>query len=685
MLSNHLRRAGALLAPPAFVALFIVARQVALAHEGHAALPTKGATVQGEQLLLSDAAAKAIGMTLAKVELKDLSQVVAVNARTELPWRQQAVATSLVPGRITEVLVKPGERVERGQVVAHITSRDLERLEAELREAQAELHLAAQILEQRRSLVSEGAVAGKALVDAESQHRQASAEVEIAAAKLRLIGAQNQNGDLQADRSDTIESLPIRSPISGVIAHADVRAGQVVEPDQHLFEVVDHSRLWVVGEVLEADASLVARDQSTTVTIDALPDEKLVGKIEDVDVHLDSQSRSLAVRQLFDNSNGVLRPGMTARMRIEVRRVEKAVVVPANTLIQDGAATFVLLQEGSGKFRRQPVKVGLALPDQVEITDGVFPGNRVIQTGKLILASLFARAASASQKADHSTVEIPARAIQPILVQGVAELPTDRKAYASSAIDGRLVKISVDHGQHVSAGEVLAEIQSLEVRNLQLDLIKAQIALDRARAALSRLEHAGQKTVAQKEVWKLRNENTQLETRAKGLGQQLLLAGLSQAQVDRLKEANGKQIDDVLSSIIAIRAPIDGWVASFSLVPGQVVNRDDQIFEIQDPTKIWVRGNVFERDAARVDVGDKVTVTLPGNSRFRSPGEVARISPLVGSKERTLSIWVELSNADHQLKEEMSAWIELEPRMVSARRRNPPAPALGATTTSKGD
>src|SRR5262245_47697201 len=101
MQNNHVRRAGVLVAPPAFLVLFTVAGQVALAHEGHAALPTKGATVQGEQLLLSDAAAKAIGMTLAKVELRDLSQRIVVNARTELPWRQQAVVASLVPGRIT--------------------------------------------------------------------------------------------------------------------------------------------------------------------------------------------------------------------------------------------------------------------------------------------------------------------------------------------------------------------------------------------------------------------------------------------------------------------------------------------------------------------------------------------------------------------------------------------------------
>ena len=65
------------------------------AHDGHAPLPTKGATVQGNQLLLSERARKAIGVTTAKVTLADLRKVVEAQCQVRLPWHQQAHVSAL--------------------------------------------------------------------------------------------------------------------------------------------------------------------------------------------------------------------------------------------------------------------------------------------------------------------------------------------------------------------------------------------------------------------------------------------------------------------------------------------------------------------------------------------------------------------------------------------------------------
>ena len=80
-----------------------------LAHENHAPLPTKGVTVAGNNVLLSDKAREVIGLTTVKVTFGELHRTVEINARVELPWDQQAMITSLVPGKIDQVLVRPGE------------------------------------------------------------------------------------------------------------------------------------------------------------------------------------------------------------------------------------------------------------------------------------------------------------------------------------------------------------------------------------------------------------------------------------------------------------------------------------------------------------------------------------------------------------------------------------------------
>ena len=97
------RRPGARwprVSPAALLLLALAVAGPGLAHDGHAALPSKGATVDGDKLLLSEAAREAIGLELGKVTLEDLCRSVRARTRVALPWSQQALITTLVPGRI---------------------------------------------------------------------------------------------------------------------------------------------------------------------------------------------------------------------------------------------------------------------------------------------------------------------------------------------------------------------------------------------------------------------------------------------------------------------------------------------------------------------------------------------------------------------------------------------------------
>src|SRR5215213_7636273 len=127
------------------------------AHEGHAPLPTKGATVQGDRVMLSEKARRAIGVEVAKITLGDLRRIVRAVARVELPWHQQAMVTTLVPGRIARVLVRPGEPVEAGRELAHVESLELESFQRELLQADAERTHARRLFDLRESLHRESA------------------------------------------------------------------------------------------------------------------------------------------------------------------------------------------------------------------------------------------------------------------------------------------------------------------------------------------------------------------------------------------------------------------------------------------------------------------------------------------------------------------------------------------------
>ncbi len=93
--------------------------------------------------------------------------------------------------------------------------------------------------------------------------------------------------------------------------------------------------------------------------------------------------------------------------------------------------------------------------------------------------------------------------------------------------------------------------------------------------------------------------------------------------------------------------------------PGQVVHRDEALFEIHDLSRVWVKGHVFERDAGRVALGQAAQVRFTAYPDLQALGKVVRISPTMDENERVLPVWVEVANPDHQLKDGMLARVTL--------------------------
>src|SRR3990172_6272791 len=131
------------------------------AHEGHKALATKGARVEGNTVFLSADARKALGLTTAEVDLKDLERTLTATATIVAPWKQHAFVTTKLAGRLERILCRPGDRVQAGQKLAEIESLELENEQLELIQFKLELELAQQTLAPAASLSGKGIVAAQ--------------------------------------------------------------------------------------------------------------------------------------------------------------------------------------------------------------------------------------------------------------------------------------------------------------------------------------------------------------------------------------------------------------------------------------------------------------------------------------------------------------------------------------------
>lgn len=655
----------------AFVALALPAVR-AHAHDEHEHLPSKGATLYGDLVLLSPSAEKAIGLKRAKVALGPWRQNVVANATVDVACSRHGYATTLLGGRIERLLVRPGDFVEAGQELARVKSIDLEKLEADLLRASTERDLAARVLDQRETLASQGALAEKELFRARTDYRAKSAEVTLMSAKLRAVGFTSKMIDELLATRRPVRTLRIVSPIGGAISWADVREGQMVEPSEHLFHIVDLAEVMVVADVLESDAWRVRAGMPVALHLATFPDRPFAGKLEHVALKIDPKQHTLNVRAHLPNPDGLMRQGMFGRLEIEVAVEPEAILCPAEAIVRRGGRDYVFQERGRGhgKYVRRPVRIARKRGGQVEIEEGLFPGQRVVTVGSRELAALVDQLEPHGEHSHHPTAEMRPTATPPhsaheprkISVPGQIETPTSAKQFATTTAQGRLVSLQVERGDRVRAGQVLAEVDSLDLRRLQLDLLGAGTKLELTKQMLERYRALGdERLVGRQQVWQLETDENSLESQVESLKEQLLMLGLRDEDIERLMSLD-LMADDAsgrLTTLLPIRAPADGIVADFELGIGEVVGPADKLFELQNLSTMWAQAFVYEQHAADVAVGQPVTVAVAADPSITAHGTIARMSPIVNGPNRALSVWAELDNADLKLKEGMMAMIEI--------------------------
>ncbi len=582
-------------------------------------------------------------------------QRVLAYATLQAPWQGQAFVTTQIEGRITELNVQPGQRVEAGAVVGRVRSPELETLQLDLLNTENERRLSAKTLAQSEPLAEKGAIPGRQVIEERSRHRENENAVRVVRAKLLSLGIQDNELDrlLWDGQVSLVTSLPMFAPIGGTVIHADVSLGQVVRPDQHLFEIVDYSTVWVRIDVLERDLPKIAAGQPIELSLSAYPDETFPGTVMVVGSALDATTQLWTVwAELKNPANSEPRflPGMSGQARISVEGGGASLAVPAEAVLGDGPEKFVLVEESATartfEYRRESVAVAGRTRDTVFLAAGdVFPGDRVVTTGGHELASSFVQgvlrpSAEAARSIGLKVEPAGRRVVEETLeIDGRVELPPSGRAFAAAGVAGTLRALHVDRGQQVEAGQLVAEVASLEFQNLQLELLRARLEEELARDTAERLRPLGGQAVAGRRLWEAEAAEQSARNRRASADRSIRTLGITASEIDRIL-TTGKPLPG-----LPVRAPIAGVVTDFSAMLGQVVSADERLFEVHDLSHVWVRGFVSERDLAAVRLGQDVRVRLVAAPDYVGTGKVVRSGRVLGEDDRTLSVWVEFDTS----------------------------------------
>ena len=631
------------------VLLMFIAGASAFGHEGHQPLPTKGVQIdlKAGHLTLSRAAREVLDVKSVEVQTRDVAGAVRAYATVVAPWTRRAYATSRLPGRIVKLYVRPGDTVEAGQVLAEIDSLDLHTLRLDYQKTQNEFELSGKLLEALIPAAKTGSVSGQRLVEAENTQRQNQNSLDVLRAKAVGLRVPETELSTSAEGDAPPLRLSLASPIRGVIVHADVSVGKFVEPTEHLFEIVDTSRVWVKIGVLERDLHRVQEGQAVRVSFNGLPGKSFDTKVDKLGLLLDPQThQGTAWAEITNSETGPrLLPGMNGQAEFILPGRAKGLSVPTASVFSDGAERYVFVEESStqkvSEYRKKSVVIGRQTRENAEIISGdVFPGDRVVTRGGHELSSLFflgvLRISPETAKSIGLKVEaVSEHSVERILrFDGALDVPPQRRTSASSQLTGTLRDIRVDRGQPVKSGDILAEIASLELQDIQLELLKAHLDGAMWRGTFTRLRDAGD-AVPRRSLLEMESRVKSLETQSANIRQKLLTLGLSSPQIDEVVKT--KRVVDALP----VRAPMDGVVVHFDRVLGQVVRADEPLFEIHDLSQLWVQAFVGERDSSHIQVGQKARIRLVAHPDFEAEGTVARLGPVVGADSRTQAAWIE--------------------------------------------
>jgi cobalt-zinc-cadmium efflux system membrane fusion protein len=629
--------------------LALSSSETSFAHEGHQPLPTKGVQVDVKtgHLTLSRAARDVLDIQAIEVRTGSVPAAVHAYATVESPWARHAFATARLSGRVVRLAVRPGDFVEAGQVLAEVDSLELRSLRQEFQMYQAQLELTGKLLTGVERAAGVGSIPGQRLVEAETAHRQNENALTVLRAKAAGLHVPEELLSASSANDANRLTLPIQSPIRGAIVHADVAIGKVVEPTEHLFEIVDTSQVWLRMGVLEQDLYRVKESQLAVVSFPGTLNERLTAPIDKRGLFLAPDRHQGVLWASYQNESAVKQvlPGMQGVASIVDHETRELVLVPANAIFSDGAERYVFVEETSTKesseYRKKPVVVGRRNGEWAEVVSGdIFPGDRVVTQGGHELSSLFFLGVLRLSEATSKSIGL---ALQPVALQpvervvrleGLVEVPPQNRTTIYSQLGGTIKRIRVDRSQPVKAGDVLLEIASLELQDIQLELLRAHLDESMWRETLARRQSAGE-AIQRRSVLETEGFLRAAEGKATNLKQKLLSLGLTTAQIEDVL-STGEVVDAV-----PLRAPFDGFVVEFLGTLGQAVRPDEPLLDVQDLSHVWVQAFVGTRDGDKVAPGQRARLRLVADGAFEATGEVVRMGPIVEADSRTQAAWIE--------------------------------------------
>ena len=273
-----------------------------------------------------------------------------------------------VEGWIDQVYVNfTGKAVDKGQPLLTLYSPNL-------LATQEEFLLALKSQDLMKASTLEGALA------------QSNSLLAATRRRLQLWDLGDEQIDEIARTRQPVTNITVYSPVSGYVTARNAFPKQRISPDTELYTITDLSRVWVMADVFEGEASLVQPNQPVTIASSYGPSRALRGRVDYIQPQVDPVTRTLKIRIDAENSRLVLKPDMFVEVNFRIA-LPQHLTVPADAVLDAGLKKVIFVDRGNGYLESRDVEIGERLGDRVEILRGLKADERIVLSGTFLIDS----------------------------------------------------------------------------------------------------------------------------------------------------------------------------------------------------------------------------------------------------------------------------------------------------------
>jgi membrane fusion protein, copper/silver efflux system len=302
-----------------------------------------------------------IGVRTEKVEARPIVHSVRAVGRVEHDESLLTIVALRTDGFIEDLFVnKTGQHVHQGEPLFRLYS-------PQIQLAQADFIVAMHAQGKMSGLDSDKALEG-------------------AMQRLRNLGVPQSRIDEVRKTNTNPRTLDWPAPADGDVIEKKVINGQRVMAGDELYRIADHTRVWVIADVAEADIEEVKVGTPVTVTLRALPTQPVEGKVAFIYPELKPETRTVPVRIELPNPEARLKTSMYADVVFQAGSEGGAVTaVPDSAVIDSGTKQVVLVAKGEGRFEPRAIKLGRRGEGYVEVTEGLKQGEEIVTSATFLI------------------------------------------------------------------------------------------------------------------------------------------------------------------------------------------------------------------------------------------------------------------------------------------------------------